>query len=188
MSQIDWSKDDVFGMLFTAVGSGNINKTKEILNTHSKLADLSDHEINEDGMLFGIAIKNSSEMLKLLVDIYVQTKLQGNPHSMEYLAAKIKLGNMLEEQIDSSPYEFDELDEEIQEILRPWLPEDVDSEVDERDLGDLDDVLEFVPSYSSEHNGHEMKTPEFCGWPEALSHHSRHFSGDAGVDFGNTVH
>lgn len=188
MSQIDWNKDDVFGMLFTAVGSGNINKTKEILNTHSKLADLSDPEINEDGILFGMAMKKSPEMLKLLVDNYVQTKLKGDPYSIEHIAARVKLRSMLEEQIDSSPYELNELDEELQVILRQWLPEDDDSEVDELDLGDLDDVLEFVPSYSSEPNRHEIKTPEFCGWPEALSHHSRHFSGDAGVDFGNTVH
>jgi len=180
MTQNNWEKDDIFSMLFTSVGAGNIKKTKEILNTHSQLADLSDPAINEDGILFGMAIKKSAEMLELLINTYVQTKLQGDPYSIEYLAARVKLKSMLEEQIDSSPHDFCELDEKIQEILLPWVPQDIGSETDEEDFSDLNEVFGNGEAHQDDvYASQEHQIPDFtCGWPDALLHH-RHLSGDS---------
>ena len=120
MTQHNISKDDVHSLLWASVGGGNVTKTKEFLDKYFNLADLSDSEINEDGYLFGRAInKKSPELLKLLIDTYVATKLQGDVYSIEYLGYKLKLATMLEYQIDKSAYEFKELSPEIQAILTP---------------------------------------------------------------------
>lgn len=188
MTQGNLEKSDFTTLLRFRVGSGQVHKTKKFIDDHSEFMDLSDAEINPDGELFCLAMKNSPEMLKLLVDTYVQSKLQGDHSSVEYLTAKVKLKNMLEEQIDSSPYEFDELDEAIQAILRPWMPEDVDSDLDEQDLASFDDVFEEGGNgHQDACTAHEQQIPEFCGWPEALLYH-RHLNGENGNCHSPEVH
>ena len=180
MSQTNMTKDDFGSLLRFRISAGNVSRTRDFLSKYQNLADLSDSEINEDGILFGIAMQKSPEMLKLLVDTYVQTKLQGEPSSIEYLAAKVKLKNMLEEQIDSSPYDFCELDEKIQEILLPWVPQDIGSETDEEDFSDLNEVFGNGEAHQDDvYASQEHQIPDFtCGWPDALLHH-RHLSGDS---------
>jgi hypothetical protein len=165
-------------LLYLYVSGDNYEKTNEFFALHPGSVDPSDDfGTGDDGILFGISLK-SPKLLKLLIDEYITTKLQGDTHSVEFLAAKVKLKSMLEEQIDTSAYEFEKLDKEIQAILIPWMPENVDSEVDEQDLGNLDDVfLEDGDDHNGAYSGQEQQAPEFCVWPEALVH--RHLSGDS---------
>jgi biotin-[acetyl-CoA-carboxylase] ligase BirA-like protein len=97
----------------------------------------------KDGEFFGLAMQRSSKLVKFLIDTYIKIELQKDPSSIEHIAAvRHKLKTILEQQISQSPYEFDELPSEIQEILAPWMPpEDVESEVDAEDFGDLEDDM-----------------------------------------------
>lgn len=169
MTQSNLEKSDFASLLRFRVGSSKFLNAKKYINDNFRFMDLCDTEINPDGELFGLALKNSSEMLRFLVDIYVQTKLQGDPHSIGYLAAKRKLGSMLEEQIDSSAYELEELDEEVQAILRPWMSVDEDS--DNEDYEAFTAAM-HAGTMCSEEIDHQAPPPaeNFAGWPSELSH------------------
>lgn len=141
----------------------------------------------KEGEFFGLAMQRSSKLVKLLIDTYIKIELQKDPSSIEHIAAvRHKLKTILEQQISQSQYEFDELPSEIQEILAPWMPEDVESEVDVEDLAGLEEDIFTDYNDDNPDGSQELQIPEFCGWPDSLAH--RHLSGESGNGVGAEAH
>lgn len=92
---------------------------------------------HKDGEVFLFAIENNNPtILNSLIKYYEKNQLKGDFESIEYMVAKHKLQQILQDAVNTfTP------SKEIQEILEKYLPkEDVDSE---QDLSDLEDLLGF---------------------------------------------
>jgi|GEM_PF-1442878 len=171
MSKETITKDELDNLLYRYVSSNNSKETAKLLNMHTEI-DASENFGNPDdnGVLFGLAMQKSSELLAVLISAYVNKHLQGDKHSLDYIAAKHRLGTMLEQQIDESVDEFEDLPGEMQKILAPWMPKDTESDADIKDLEIAADLLlkegsEEEGHYTSDtdssfgHSDHEERVP-----------------------------
>jgi len=91
------------------------------------------------GIYFRFAIKhNNVEMLKMLLEYYEKTQLQGDFGNQYAIPlAKQKLQTILQDAIKS----FD-ISEEVQKVLNQYLSKEEDSDL-EQELGDFGDIIGF---------------------------------------------
>ena len=92
----------------------------------------------DEGELFKIAaLQEHIEILTILIDYYKKTQLDCfDKESLEYKFAKRKLGNVIEDVLESYT-----VSDKVMDILKDYLPKEEDSgDTDD----DLDDYLEYL--------------------------------------------
>lgn len=151
------TKANLESLLSSYVSSGNCEKTKKFLAEYSDRINSADNSgiDGEEGRLFGLGLVTSSEMLKLLIDNYVETVIEKQETTQGKMVKKKLFSEMLERQLDETGNEYDWLSDEYKKLLAPWLPKDEDSE-SEQDLGGFeDDVYDPMAAkeFSQEHDG-----------------------------------
>jgi hypothetical protein len=160
-------------LLRSYVSSGNCEKTKKLLAEYSDRINSADNSgmDGEEGRLFGLGLVTSSEMLKILIDNYVEMVIKKQEADQGRKVKEKLLSEMLERQLDETGYEYDWLSDEYKEILAPWLPKDEDSE-SEQDLegfdGIGDDIIEdLLPEFNTLNAASEYESP-FVDTPKEL--------------------
>jgi hypothetical protein len=116
------------------IDSRCVNRVRELLVTDADNIDLT----ADRGSCFrSVMARDSVEMLKVLLDFYTKSKLQGAHDSEEYLAAQSELYDILEEGVDSN-----EISSEMQILINKYLYYDAYSDIEDEDVGDSDALSE----------------------------------------------
>ncbi len=116
------TKDEVLGLFYDCCQSKDIHNIKKLYKLYPQYIDLTDEQIKP----FLLAISyNSIDLLNVLLDIYTETKLQGDIESKEYKVAYHTLQYMLEEALEQT-----EPSQEIKAIIDKYLCDTKDSKSD----------------------------------------------------------
>lgn len=115
--------NDVKILLNLSVSSGSCRRTQEVLDKYSDKINAADNfgMDGEEGRLFAFALTTSPEMLKILIDNYVEMVIEKQETDKGRKVKEKLLSEMLERKLDESVYEYDDLSEEYKELLEPWL-------------------------------------------------------------------
>jgi hypothetical protein len=163
---------DIQFFLHLFASSGNCKKTKEFLEKYADRINAADDlgADGDEGTLFGFGFLKSPELLKILIDNYVEMVIEKQETDQGRKVKTRLLSEMLERQLYET-VEYDKLSEEYKEILAPWLPKDEDSE-SEQDLegfeGIGDDIAEgLLPEFNTLNAASEYESP-FVDTPKEL--------------------
>ncbi|MCC2646544.1 MAG: hypothetical protein K0R02_609 [Rickettsiaceae bacterium] len=146
-------KQEDLDMLLHWFCQGNsVKSLKTLLKQSPEVIDVT----IDDGGLFGLAIAHDyPEVLKVLVDYYEKTQMQGDPHSIEYIYARKKLHDIFQETVNGHGINSDEVRDILAKygVYRDNFANDYGetSDIEERDR----DVEEISLNDFEEHSDRE---------------------------------
>jgi hypothetical protein len=165
-------------LLWNRCRTNNTDGAIEVLKRNAIL----DLMYNEGAVFkFAIQAKNIT-LLGSLLKYYQKQKLSGDKESIDYKKALFDLKKILEDAEES--FEFSK---EVKKALQPYFSSEEEDE--QNNVTDIDytEVAVFIHVGDILPQDYPMPPPDFCPWPEALSH-QRHLSGQNGNGFSLEVH
>ncbi len=116
------TKDEVLGLFYDCCQSKDTLNITKLYKLYPQYIDLTDEKIQP--FLLAISL-DATALLNVLIDLYIETKLQGEIDSKEYKVAYHTLQYMLEEALEQT-----EPSQEIKAIIAQYICDKKDSESD----------------------------------------------------------